>query len=262
MKFYIQNNLLSREYLKGTRESVEHLPHQFIYTVPFSDEIYSEFPIEGSEVIPYGSTHFIYLGLRKFSWKGLYFDLANFDYEMAINNRNDMLNNHLTMSAKHAVIFMKENDPNEEWFVRPVKDLKQFTGTVIKAKEWYDWLSDAVECVSQGSYRIDESDRLVIAPPQKIDAEWRWFIVGGKVISGSQYKLNGKWEKERIVDRQLICEAQKLADKWLPNSCCVMDVASVRGKKKVIEFNCINSSGIYSVDQKKVFDSLFEFSNL
>lgn len=88
---------------------------------------------------------------------------------------------------------------------------------------------------------------------------FRWFIVGGKVISGSMYLCRGQFRKERIVDRELIKEAQIFADKWIPSLCCVMDLALVDNELKVVEFNCINSSGFYDTDIEAVFKSLYDF---
>ncbi len=50
----------------------------------------------------------------------------------------------------------------------------------------------------------------------------------------------------------VIEDIQKLADKWLPNPTCVMDVALVDDEYKVIEFNCFNSSGFYKNDINKI----------
>jgi len=47
------------------------------------------------------------------------------------------------------------------------------------------------------------------------------------------------------------------ADKWLPNRNVVMDLALVDNELKVIEFNCINCSGFYNHDVRKIFDALY-----
>jgi hypothetical protein len=65
--------------------------------------------------------------------------------------------------------------------------------------------------------------------------------------------------KIRELDQKVIDEAQSFADKWLPDSCCVMDLALVDDSLKVIEFNCINSSGFYNHDVSKIFKELYEF---
>jgi hypothetical protein len=57
----------------------------------------------------------------------------------------------------------------------------------------------------------------------------------------------------------MIDEAQELANKWLPDQCCVMDLALVEDELKVIEFNCINSSGFYDHDVDAIFKALWKY---
>ena len=72
--------------------------------------------------------------------------------------------------------------------------------------------------------------------------------VGGKVISGSTYKMHKQRLVQRETDRAVIREAQELADGWLPHDVCVMDIALTKDGPKIIEFNCFNSSGFYYHD--------------
>ena len=65
--------------------------------------------------------------------------------------------------------------------------------------------------------------------------------------------------KMGVTDQKMIDEAQTFADKWLPSECCVMDIALVNGELKVIEFNAINSSGMYDSDVVAIFKALWEY---
>lgn len=56
MKFLIQNNLMNEVQLAKLSKAVSKYPHQFCDVVPFSREITSDTPIEGTDYIPYGST--------------------------------------------------------------------------------------------------------------------------------------------------------------------------------------------------------------
>lgn len=262
MKFLIQTNLMGADQLKLVKDAVVDLPHQFVELVPFTHEITSDEPIEGDDYIPYGSTLLTTVGYDHYHWKGLYFDLKNFNYESALKNRSDMLNDGHVVTIDKAIEFLRGRPSNEEeWFVRPNLDLKQFSGMVIKAKECADWFVDAMECDSSGTYKMAPETEVVLATPQVIQAEWRWFIVGGKVVSGSMYRLRGRLIKDRETDSEVIKDAQKLATAWLPNECCVMDTALVRGRLMVTEFNCINSSDFYDHDVDAIFKELYKYSN-
>ena len=77
------------------------------------------------------------------------------------------------------------------------------------------------------------------------------------VVSGSERAMKGQTQQKEEKDEKVIAEAQTFADKWLPHENCVMDIALVDGKPKVIEFNNINGSGFYDHDVEKVFDKFY-----
>lgn len=258
MKFVIQDNLINADHLEQTRLAIQNYPHLFVGVIPFSHEITSNEPLEGVDYIPYGSTLMTNI-TKELGWKGLHFDLSQFNYEAATRNRSDMLNAGLVIDLSDAIEMLHKQPADEMWFVRPSEDLKQFSGQVMEAKECADWMEDAMKCESSGSYKLDADTRIVLARPQNIFAEWRWFVVGGKVVSGSMYRRVGQLYKSRELDDKAIREAQTIADEWLPDPCCVMDLALTEDGVKVIEFNCINSSGFYDNDIAAVFKSLYEY---
>ena len=185
------------------------------------------------------------------------FDYDNFNYETSVKHRSDMLNDDIILSASE-VIPMLESSTVDTWFIRPALDLKHFSGQVIDRTECITWLKDAMQCASSGSYQINNDLKIVLAVPKNIQAEWRWFIVNGKIVSGAMYRCRGQLVKIRELDKEVIDEAQKLADGWLPHRNCVMDTALVDDKLSVVEFNCINGSGFYGHDVNIIFKELYE----
>jgi len=261
MEFVIQQNLMNEDQLKLMHDAVAPYPHRFVGLIPFSREITSDEPLIGVDFIPYGSTLLTSL-VSELGWKGLSFDLTKFNYAAAIANRDDMLNGNtgIYLGDLEMCIDILENRGNtEEFFIRPSEDLKQFSGQVIQAKEAAEWLKDAMLCDTSGSYKLDRKTQVLIAEAQNIDAEWRWFVVGGKVIDGSMYRAHGQLIKKHETDQSVIDEAQRMADKWLPDPCCCMDLALVDGKLSVIEFNCINSSGFYNHNVNDIFAALYKY---
>ncbi len=257
MKFVIQHNLMNNEQLLKVNNAIKNFPHIFVGLIPFSREITSDEPIDGDEYCPYGSTLLTNLAYEN-GWKGLYFDLKLFDYEVFTSNRTDMLNDFTVLTVEDAVQFMYKS--TKDWFIRPVKDLKQFSGQVINSKSCHDWLLDAMECASSGSYQLDKKDKVVISPVRNIQAEWRYFIIDRKIVSGSMYRAHGQLRKQEELNEDVLKEAQSFADKWLPHECCVMDLALVDDEVKVIEFNCINSSGFYANNVDEIFNKLYEYN--
>lgn len=261
MEFLIQHNLMNGEQLELTRQAVEPYPHQFVGMIPFSREIISDNPLIGQDYIPYGSTLMTTVASQGLGWKGLFFDMDTFNYQAAVDNRDDMLNGgaESILTLWQAILALRFRHPENMVFVRPSHDLKQFSGQVIEAGKCHDWFVDMMECETSGTYKLDAFTPVVLCEPQNIKAEWRWFVVNGKVVSGSMYRAHNQLRKERVTEQALIDEAQSFADKWLPAPCCVMDLALVGDELKVIEFNCINASGAYANDMGAVFKALYEY---
>lgn len=243
--------------LEVVRKAVEKFPTDFCGLIPFSREITGT-DLSRKDYIPYGSTLLTTLGLE-YEWEGLHFDLSKFNYQAALDNRDDMLNS-APMRLDAAINYLSEMIPDAEVFVRPSEDLKQFSGQTISAIDAHDWFKSMMECQTSGSYKLDPDTMVVVSEPKNIAAEWRYFIVGGEVVSGSIYRLRNQLRSIYETDTAVLSEARGFANKWLPDQCCVMDLALLSDDSvKVIEFNCINASGFYANDVPIVFDALWEY---
>ena len=256
-EFVIQHNLMNEEQLRQVKAAVEKYPHRFVGVIPFSHDITSDMELSGVEYIPYGSTLLMTLAHKR-GWTGLSFDPSVFSMKQAYAHRRDMLNNGRVMSVREAESVLREMIGDV--FVRPDLDLKHFSGQVIDSVECADWFKDAMSLpLESGSYAMDPHMEVIVSEPLNIQAEWRYFIVGGKVVSGSMYRYKGQLLKKRELDAAVLEEAQQAADGWLPAPNVVMDLALVDDTVKVIEFNCINSSGFYDNDIPAVFDALWNY---
>lgn len=261
MKFLVQYNLMNSVQLELTRTAVAPFPHEFVGCIPFTHEVTSTVPIVGTDYIPYGSTLFTNIAMEK-KWSGLCFDLSQFNYKTASANRKDMLNSDGTILPAAALVKLLDNvSPIVEYFTRPSEDLKHYSGGVMTVAELSDMLTSMMAAVGGGSYYLNPQTDILISEPKKIDAEWRWFIVDGKIVSGAMYRAHGQLRKAIELDPIVIKEAQEKADVWLPHPCCVMDTALVNDKLYVVEFNCINSSGFYGHDVNLIFSELWKYFN-
>lgn len=261
MKFIVQHNMMNEDSLKKIKQALEvnNIPHQFVGVIPFSHEITTDEPLVSTDFLPYGSTLMTNLtGPDGLKWRGNYFDPVTFRAERWNAVRDDMLNTDIVCRIDYAVKFLRTQTPKSMWFTRPCEDLKQFSGMVIEAEECADWFEDAMACESSGSYQLSPDTMVVISTPRNIQAEWRWFVVDGKVISGSLYRLKGEMHQKNEIDSWVISEAQRFADVWLPHRNCCMDLALVDNEVKVIEFNTINSSGLYDHDANAIIKALWE----
>lgn len=244
--------------MENVRKAVEKYPTVFCGVIPFSREITGIDDVSDKNFIPYGSTLLTTLGLEH-QWKGLHFDLSQFNYASALANRDDMLNDNV-LRLDDAIQFLQTLNPTDTVFVRPSEDLKQFSGQVVDTGECCTWFKSMMECETSGTYKLKPDMLVVVSAPKNIVCEWRYFVVGGKIVSGSIYRIHNQLRSIREDDAAVLKEAQAFADEWLPDSCCVMDLALLKdGQLKVIEFNCINASGFYANDVGAVFDALWAY---
>lgn len=253
MKFLIQNNLIEKKKLEKIKYYVEKFPHKYIDLIPYIYYFNEEFT--NFDYIPIGSTLLTLMSIKQ-GFKGLFFDPITFTYSCAKTNRSDMLNGENIFTVSEALSFLKSR--NKNIFVRPDDDLKQFTGTLINSFECYEWFMDALQC-KHGSYKMSPEMKIVFSEPKSIEAEWRWFIIDGEIISGSLYKKYGKIILKKETNNEIISIAKEKAKGWLPHKNCTMDLAKVNKEFKIIEFNCINSSGFYDSDINLILEKMYNF---
>jgi hypothetical protein len=253
----VQSNLLNDSSLNDIIQSLQglNIAYQTVEVIPFSDEFVSPLNVNDLNIIPYGSTSLLKNAYRR-KWTGAYFNPDTFCYKACIKNRDDMLNSDGTiMTITEAGNFMKSFEPESRWFIRPIKDLKEFCGQCTSALEIERWMTS----VDKGSFDVSPNCEIIIASPKQIFMEWRHIIVNRKIVTSASYRVNRQLLTNRELDPSVIGEAQKLVDKWLPHDNCVMDTAYTSEGLKVIEFNNINSSGFYNHDVLKFVEELTKY---
>ena len=124
-------------------------------------------------------------------------------------------------------------------FVRPAADNKAFDGRVFRSSEFEAWKVDNPSLLKLPA---------LVAPPITIYSEFRLFMIGGKVVTGSQYMRGGSPHLSDSPDPEVVEYAEAVSSRWRPADAFVVDVARTVDGCKVIEFNNINSSGFYASD--------------
>lgn len=137
-------------------------------------------------------------------------------------------------------------------FIKPDSGMKEFTGKVIH----YDNFDDEISSMNQIE-RIDPETLCVIASPKPIDAEFRYVIANGEVITGSEYR----WDNILDVRRDTLPICDELAEhvasmEWQPDSVYVCDIAYTQGTAKIVELNAFSSSGLYACNTHKIVESV------
>lgn len=229
--------------------------------IPFQDTLDNEEELlaldsENNVIIPYGSVKLAKISEKR-KWRGNCYVPETFRADVWNRERDDMLNSDCTlMRVKDAEEYFRDTPDDEQWFIRPVQDLKEFNGTVADVADIKAWMNSP----KSGNFSFGEDTQIIVAPVKQLYSESRWFIVDGKVVDGSYYRLGGRLINQHINQPELYEMVQVLADKWLPHPCCVLDVADTDEGNKVIEFNTINSSGFYDHDIGKIVFAMTEWA--
>ena len=97
---------------------------------------------------------------------------------------------------------------------------------------------------------------VAISEPRTIYREYRFFVVYGKVVTGSLYKLGGRAQQGLCLDQEIIDFAQARVDQWSPADCFVIDIGLTEEGLKVIEMGCMNGAGFYASDISKLLQAI------
>lgn len=178
---------------------------------------------------------------------GVFYKNIWFEPTFPINKASNLLNSDIKTIT---IGEFKKNWINEPVFIKSTKP-KLLTGQVIEVEEQLTWIEE--------HKHIQEEEELNISPLHTIDKEWRFFIVNGRIITGSLYIWNRIRMSNEPIPNNVVRVAQQYADSWLPNPTIVMDVCQLRdGSFRIVEYNSINSSGVYNSNVKQLIMALEE----
>ena len=239
-------------YVQGVRESganVLEVEHK-----PFSDEL-PKMDIDGPVVI-YGAVSFIRAVQKSGLYPlGVFGNPETFTYEAWAENYGSMLlNSPDGIELTTIGAFCSDmRDPEEDIFVRPQHDTKSLVGTVWLAGKFKAWCVEA----SKGDFaEVDADTPILVAKPYGIEAEWRLFIVDGKVAGASQYFKKGRLHKSPGAPQDILDFAEKVIAKWNPAPAYTLDLCRSAGNCYIVEAQGFNSAGHYACDIKKVAEAV------
>lgn len=272
MHWVVQNNLFNELAYKdfvGTLKRLD-LSHQIVKVVPFTDillpgdfdsmtqEVADADPVivpDGPPVIAMGTTTLCRIaGLRGWS-PGTYMN-DNFNWEIWRNTYG--LDNVLNPGALIGPVKMFQDHPmiRDDEFVRPVDDSKCFPGTVMTGDELREWATNITEVNS--TEFLNGDTRIIACPTKVIHAEYRLFVVDGKIVTASQYKLGTELCPNVGIEEDVDKFAREMIANWEPCDAYVLDIARTPLGLKVIEINNINSCGFYACDVFNIIKALEE----
>lgn len=142
-----------------------------------------------------------------------------------------------------------------DMFLKPSRDLKAFTGAIIKKGTS---IKTFIEERQHQSFYIDEM--AIIAEVQDIKNEYRFFVIDGEPITGSAYLIDGIAKESEFIPDEIWNKAKEYSTLYEPSDVFVLDLALLQnGEIKIVEYNCFNVSGVYLCDLELFYKKLNDY---
>ncbi len=133
------------------------------------------------------------------------------------------------------------------FFVRPVEDNKLIAGTIFTKQEFIDWKNRVLAIDDYCT--VTKKTLFCQSKLQDIENEYRFFIADNQVVTASKYVSSGSVIYSTDVPVAVYEYVSSIMDIWHPEIAYCMDIAELAdGTLKVIEYNCINTCGLYAAD--------------
>jgi hypothetical protein len=260
MYYIVQENTFNEEGHTKLLESLERfgLDYEIVKVLPFTDEV--DYKTDRTDVFVFGGMKLARISKSQ-AWKpgSLMNDYHNFLYQRNIYHK------HMLNFDSDIYRFKEEfpwSDACPAYFIRPCEDTKAFNGKVFDRDEWSKFRHDAITYPENFSSQLTGNTFIQVAKVKRTMKEFRFWIVGGRIVTGSQYKQNSRYYINGTVDQDAIDFCNNMlrgsTGKRTIAKAFVMDVGLTTDGYKIVECGCINCAGFYNADMQKLVATLEE----
>lgn len=255
MHWILQNNLFNEDAYQTLLDTLER--YGFDYTihkvVPFVGDLIPEpdTSSHGYNVICMGSYSMRHAA-NKYGWEPGVFDLEQDDFVVQLAHWGD----HMLNADSRVVAFKDVNFDEPDMFLRPINDSKVFAGKVFTKEEFYEWKRKVVVLEYDYGNSLSKDTLVQVTLPKVIYAEYRFWIVMGKIVTASLYKRGDKVMYSSDVDERFFDYVKERIKEWQPHEAFVIDVCDTPDGIKIVEINTLNSCGFYAADIPKLVTAL------
>ena len=252
MYYIIQENTFREENYDILVETLERyeLPYEIVKVRPFLEDF--EFETDRKDIFCFGSVKMSRLA-TKYGWFPGSLLNENHDYRVYSKYYKENLLNYDSIIQKFG------DDINLNlFFARPCEDTKTFTGKVYTKESWLELKENFIKSGQESSLTNDTE--IQVSSVKDVTKEFRFWIVGGEVITGSLYR-NGYWVNySNIVDDGALEFCKEMVKIYQLADAFVMDICEViineEIEYKIIECGCINSAGFYKANMPKLIEAI------
>lgn len=261
MHWIIQNNIYSEEGFDVLITALKtlDLPYSIHKCVPFVGELDPEPKPTQDRVIVMGS-YTLALQAQKRGWKPGAFITDELDYRKQLVRWGSAMFNHDAVFTT----FGKVEPQEKPFFIRPVHDTKSFSGYVTDWPSFQQWQSTELRHADKYpddvySGRILSQDtEVMVCPNRRIYNEYRIWVVKGKAVAWSQYKIGTMKLYRADVDQRILDFAERQAAIYSPAPAFVLDVFEAEDGLFIGEINNLNAAGFYKANMGKLLMALEE----
>ena len=257
MHWLLQNNILNEDGHSRLVHTLETLgiPHSVHKIIPFTCDLFPKPEITEKKVVCFGSYAVLRVALAN-AWTPGVFALKEFTHEeMAHHWGEHMLNARGRQTAFQNVPQTPEFQ-KDGFFLRPATDEKFFAGMTTDTTEFQEWWHQVVTQKTDFGTGLTPKTPVLIAPLQKIHSEYRTWILNGRVVTASSYKLNGTLHVNLPIDDDIVNFANARTQEWNPSVAYCLDVARTPNGLRIVEINTINFAGFYNSNVAKIVEEL------
>lgn len=176
-----------------------------------------------------GTINRIYHSEKWAGYKHLWYADDKFCYTRYLEEyRGFMLNDDANLMSLWEVrkLAACSNSEEEFLFIKPNADLKEFTGEIVSTKNHYHKEAGDLPWDKNGGEILSADTQVIVSSPKNIQAEWRCFIVDGKVSSCSMYRCAGQPKRSLgCPSPEVVKFAEKMAVSTLLFSCSLWTFA-------------------------------------
>ncbi|WP_228464016.1 MULTISPECIES: ATP-grasp domain-containing protein [Chryseobacterium] len=227
-----------------------NIDYKVINILPTADKI--DFETDRKDIFVYGSVTIARLAKQHSDWIPGSFYGGNHLYEIYSKHYGENLLNY-----RVSVQTISEElswEKGEEKFIKPYNEAKIFTGKVFTESEWKDFVFERLE---NQANRITADSLIQISEAKRTIKEARLWIVGGEIVDSGYYRLHEDAPFEENVSQEGLDFAKDMIQLFNLEKAFVMDICLTDEGWKIVEINCINSSGFYpNTNVKSVIKAL------
>jgi len=252
MYWVVESNLFNEPFYDKLLPFLDrmNIPYEINRVVPFSGEFLEEPRPTQEHIIVIGSYSMTEEAIRR-GWVPGAFTNENYDYRVWSRKWEGRCLNQPAIISKFSEVPYQEGD----FFIRPCGDEKCFTGHVKNWDEFTEWQRKVLD-LGQTYSTLNGDTMVLTCEPKRIEAEYRFIVVDGRVITGSLYKRGNTALYQECADPAIIAKAQEIALAWTPSRAFALDLALHAGELWVLEMGNMNAAGLYECDVQKIVIAL------